>query len=130
MHDRDQPGSGNAVGLAMAIPMHVRAEAEKALSEFCATHSSEPGADPLRYAYTFETNAALLVVERPGFMNSEQWVPTPLARFRYSEARDQWSLYWPDTNRKWQRVSSAKPTKDLRELLQAVITDPSGVFWS
>ena len=114
----------------MAIPEHVREEAATALAEFCNTHSSEPGADRLRYAYTFETNAALLVVERPGFMDSKQWLPTPLARFRYSEARDEWSLYWFDPTKKWQRVSSAKATKKIEALLQAVIADPSGVFWS
>ena len=114
----------------MAIPASVRAQAEKALSEFCIAHSSEPGADRLRYSYTIETNAVLLVVERPGFMDSKQWLPTPVARFRYSEARDEWSLYWPDANKKWQRVSSAKATKNIQDLLQAVIEDPSGVFWS
>ena len=120
----------NAVSLDVAIPTEARAEAEQALSEFCASLSSEPGADRLRYTYRFETNAAVLFVERPGFVNSEEWVSTPLARFRYSEARDEWSLYWFATERKWQRVSSAKATKDIRILLQALITDPSGVFWS
>ena len=113
----------------MAIPNEVRARVEQSLAEFCAAHSSEPGADRLRYAYKFEANAAVLFAERPGFMNPDEWVPTPVARFRYSEARDQWSLYWWDGN-KWHRVSGVKAASDIQVLLQAVVTDPLGVFWS
>ena len=114
----------------MAIPSEVRVQAEAALAEFCATHSSAPGEDRLRYAYEVEASAALLLVQRPGFMNQEEWLSTPIAKFRYSEARDEWSLYWRDAYKKWQRVSNVKAAKDVRVLLQAVVTDPRGVFWS
>ena len=114
----------------MTIPAHVRAQAETALEEFCTKHSSAPGADRLRYTYSFETNAALLIEQRPGFMNAEEWVSRPIAKFRYSEARDAWSLYWIDADRRWHRVSSAKADKDIRTALQFVVTDPLGVFWS
>jgi hypothetical protein len=114
----------------VSIPADVRVQAESALREFCDAHSSEPGADRLRYAYKFETNAATLLAERPGFINPDEWIPTPVARFRYSEARDEWSLYWPDSSGKWHRVSGLKPSKDLRELLRAVVSDSLGVFWS
>ena len=114
----------------MAIPTEVRVQAEAALAQFCATHSSAPGADRLRYVYALEANAALLVVQRPGFMNQEEWVSTPVAKFRYSEGRYEWTLYWPDANKRWQRVSSVKAAKDVQVLLQAVVTDPLGVFWS
>lgn len=114
----------------VAIPPAVRDDATVALEEFCASHSSAPGADPLRYAYAFETNAALLLVQRPGFMNPEEWVSTPLAKFRFSEARSEWSLYWADANAKWHRVSNVKAARDIRVLLQTVVSDPLGVFWS
>lgn len=110
--------------------MDIRTQAEAALEEFCATHSSAPGADPLRYAYKFETNAALLVEQRPGFMNPDEWVSRPVAKLRYSEARNVWSLYWSDANGRWHRVSNAKPEKDIRAALQFVVSDTLGVFWS
>ena len=114
----------------MSIPADVRAQAETALAEFCAEHSSAPGADRLRYAYQFEANAALLLVQRPGFMNQQEWISSAIAKFRYSEARDEWSLYWSDANKKWQRVSNVKAAKDVRVLLDSVVKDPLGVFWS
>ena len=114
----------------MAIPADVRAQAEAALAEFCATHSSAPGADPLRYIYQFETNAAVLLEQRPGFMNPDDWVSRPVAKLRYSEARNNWSLYWSDASRRWHRVSNTKAEADVRKVLQFVVTDSLGVFWS
>jgi len=114
----------------VAIPNEVRIQAEEALSEFCTAHSSEPGADRLRYGYKFETSAAVLFAERPSFMNRDEWVPRPIARFRYSQARNEWSLYWSDENNKWQRVSGVKAANDIRVLLETVLKDPLGVFWS
>lgn len=114
----------------MAITPEAREEAAAALAEFCAAHSSGPGQDLLRYVYEFETNAALLLVQRPGFMNREHWQSTPVAKFRYSEARSEWSLYWSDANSKWHRVSNVKAAKDIRVLLQEVLSDKLGVFWS
>jgi hypothetical protein len=112
------------------LPTEARAQAEAALEEFCRQHSSAPGADPLRYIYQFETSAALLIEQRPGFMNAGDWSSVPRAKFRYSQARDQWSLYWSDANGRWHRVSNVKAEKDIRVLLQVVVSDPLGVFWS
>jgi hypothetical protein len=112
------------------IPSEVRAQAETVLDEFCRQHSSVPGADSLRYGYQFETSAVVLLEQRPGFMNPGEWVSVPRARFRYSEARNEWSLYWSDANRRWHRVSNVKAEKDIHALLKVVISDPLGVFWS
>ena len=116
--------------LIVPIPPEVRAQAETALEEFCAQHSSAPGADRLRYKCQFETSAALLLEQRPGFMNPDDWVSVPRAKFRYSQARNEWSLYWADTSSRWHRVSNVKAAKDIRVLLESVVADPLGVFWS
>jgi len=122
--------ASNGLCWGVAIPPEVLEVARVALAEFCAEHSSAPGADRLRYAYEFETNAAVLLVQKPAFMNPQDWVSTPVARFRYSEARSQWSLYWFDADAKWHRVSNVNATNDIRVLLQTVVSDPLGVFWS
>lgn len=114
----------------MPIPDEVRAEVEPALREFCDRHSSEATDDAPRYEYEFEANAVVLLEKRPSFMSREQWTSKPIARFRYSQARSTWSLYWRDATDRWHRVSNVEASKDIRTLLKVVVDDPLGVFWS
>jgi len=112
----------------VAIPPEVRADAEIALAQFCREHTTEDTSAQLRYEYGFETNSALLIERRPGFLNPADWGSKPLAKFRYSAAKGVWSLSWSDGD-KWHRVSGVKPAADIRVLLKAVLSDGSGVFW-
>jgi hypothetical protein len=113
----------------VAIPPEIRADAEIALAEFCTQLSSADVAEAQRYAYEFAANSAVLVQQRPSFMNPAEWASTPVAKFRYSETRNIWSLYWSDKSGRWHRLSDVPTTKDLRVLLQTVVKDPAGVFW-
>ena len=113
----------------MAIPVDVRSAAEAALAEFCRSHSSEAVADQLRYEYSLSANSALLIEQRPSFLNAAEWTSRPVAKFRYSEAKGVWTLYWSDRNDKWHRVSSAPAAPKIEALLAQIIADPSGVFW-
>lgn len=112
----------------MSIPTNIRSEAESALRAFCESHSSSDVAQQ-RYTYEFGSNAVVLIEQRPSFMNAAEWTSRPLAKFRYSEARDRWSLYWTDNNERWHMVTGVKGAKDLRTLLDVVVKDPLGVFW-
>lgn len=111
----------------MAIPEDVRAAAEAALAEFCRSHSSADVAE--RYEYEIAENAALLIQKRPSFMNASEWTSRPVAKFRYSEGKGMWTLYWADRDERWRRVSSAPAAAKIESLLAAIIADPSGVFW-
>jgi hypothetical protein len=112
------------------IPEDVRAEIEPALQEFCDRHSSAEGGDAPRYVYELEANAVVLLEQRPSFMSRDQWSSKAIARFRYSQARGTWSLYWRDATDRWNRVSNVEAAKDIRVLLKVVVDDPLGVFWS
>jgi hypothetical protein len=113
----------------MAMPEDARADAAAALEEFCRQHSTASVADQLRYDYEVADRSALLIEKRPSFLDASSWTSQPVAKFRYSEAKKVWTLYWGDSNGRWHRVSSAKAAADIRKLLDAVIADPSGVFW-
>ncbi|HEX6101304.1 MAG TPA: DUF3024 domain-containing protein [Thermoanaerobaculia bacterium] len=114
----------------MALPPEVRDTAEAALRQFCDEHSSQAGSDQPRYSYEVETSSMLLIEQRPGFMKPDELTSKPIAKFRYSQARDTWTLYWADSNERWHRVGSVPAAKNIQVLLQAVLTDSSGVFWS
>ena len=111
------------------MPEDVRADAAAALAEFCRAHSSASVADQLRYEYEVQDHSALLIEKRPSFMDASSWNAMPVAKFRYSLAKKVWTLYWADSNERWHRVSSVKAAANIRTLLDAVIADPSGVFW-
>ena len=112
----------------MGIPNEIKTDAESALDAFCTTHSASEVAGQ-RYTYEFGANAVLLIEQRPSFVNPADWTSRPLAKFRYSEARDRWSLYWTDANERWHRVTNVEGAKDIRTLLEVVVKDPLGVFW-
>ena len=114
----------------MAIPPDVRAEVEVALREFCLEHSSAATGDQLRYDFEIDQSSAVLNRLKPSFLNQAEWTSTPVARFRYSEAKRLWSLYWPEKGGKWRRLSNVSSSKDLRTLLKAILTDEAGVFWA
>lgn len=114
----------------MAIPPDTRATAERLLDEFIRKHSAAEGTDQPRYSYRVDANAAVLVEDRPSFMSASSWTSKEIAKFRYSEARNTWTLYWRDSSDKWHRVSNVDAEKDLSKLLDVVVSDPLGVFWS
>ncbi|MBV9071963.1 MAG: DUF3024 domain-containing protein [Acidobacteria bacterium] len=114
----------------MGIPNDVRAKAERLLQTFGHEHSAAAGTDQPRYSYKFDANAAILVEERPSFINANAWTSKEVAKFRYSEARRTWTLYWRDPNDKWHRVSNVEPEENISRLLDVVVSDPLGVFWS
>lgn len=115
----------------MAISPEARAEAELSLRQFCDEHSSdETAADRQRYNYEFETNSVVLIEQKPSFLNPNEWTGRRIAKFRYSEARKNWSLYWMESSGRWHRVLDVVAEREVRSLLKVVLADPTGVFWS
>ncbi|MEK6375191.1 MAG: DUF3024 domain-containing protein [Acidobacteriota bacterium] len=112
----------------MSLPAEVVTAAEAALRDFCSHHSSPAIADQVRYAYEINGLTALLLEQRPGFMNPSEWSSFPVAKFRYAVAKRQWSLYWSDSNGRWRRLSNVPATDDIRKLIKVVADDPLSVF--
>lgn len=114
----------------MSLPPDVAAAAEEALRDFCTHHSSPAIADRLRYTYEIKGTTALLIEQKPGFMNPAEWSSSVVAKFRYAPAKHQWALYWSDSSDRWRRLSNVPPTDDIRKLIKVVADDPLSVFLS
>jgi hypothetical protein len=114
----------------MAIPDDARAAAEAVLDRFCEAHSSTEGGDRQRFTYEVASSSVLLIQQRPSFMSADNWTSKPVAKFRYSQARSTWSLYWPDANERWRQIPNVPAEKNIDALLKVVLSDPLGVFWS
>lgn len=59
----------------------------------------------------------------------DQWTRLPVARLRYTKARDQWSLYWRDRNLQFHECDFAAPSSNVKNLLDEVDRDPTAIFW-
>src|SRR5213596_3445153 len=64
----------------------------------------------------------------PGRMGPE-WTRIPIARFRYTSSRREWTLYWRDRNLKFHRFDLVEPSARIEDLLNAVDEDRTGIFW-
>jgi hypothetical protein len=58
-----------------------------------------------------------------------EWTPQPIARFRYTKNRHEWSLYWSDRNLKFHRYDLAAPTPHVETLIDEVEKDRTAIFW-
>ncbi|MDY7101512.1 MAG: DUF3024 domain-containing protein [Actinomycetota bacterium] len=57
------------------------------------------------------------------------WIRHPVARFRYTKNRHEWSLYWSDRNLKFHRYDLAAPTPHVETLIAEVEQDRTALFW-
>ena len=57
------------------------------------------------------------------------WTRFPIARLRYTKARQEWALYWRDRNLKFHVYDLVEPTRNVETLLDEVDRDPTCIFW-
>lgn len=58
-----------------------------------------------------------------------EWTRTSVARLRYTKYLREWSLYWPDRNGEFHEYDLAEPSEEVKELLEEIDADPTGIFW-
>jgi hypothetical protein len=57
------------------------------------------------------------------------WTRQPVARFRYTKSRNQWTLYCYRASGNFEMFEFAVPTAHIEELLNVVDEDPTFIFW-
>lgn len=113
----------------MPLPELVRRSAEKRLARYCTGHSAAGTRDAVRLAFSIRDDQVTLFAERADTEGSGAWVATPVARFRFSHELGQWTLHYPDQERRWRFYLNAGPSLDLGKLLRHLDADPLHVFW-
>ena len=61
--------------------------------------------------------------------DSAEWSRFPIVRFHYTKTRREWTTYWRDRNLRIHRFDLIPPSPHVEELLAAVDTDSTGIFW-
>jgi hypothetical protein len=113
----------------MALPELIRKSAEKLLTRYCRERVPVCAHDQVRLGFSIRDNHITLFQERTGFSEPGQWIASPVAQFRYDPDLCQWTLHYPDRNRKWHFYLNAGPHLDLARLLRHLDEDPLGIFW-
>jgi hypothetical protein len=80
-----------------------------------------------------ETPRGLTIVEcsrMPGIDGeTTTWLRVPNARLGYASGRDEWTLYFIDSNDKVRRYPDYGPSTEIRDLLDEIDRDPWCIFW-
>lgn len=113
----------------MALPELVRRSAEKILTRYCSGPLPSCARDLLRLSFSIRGDQVTLFAERAAAKGSGASVATPVARFRFSHDLGQWTLHYPDGERRWRFYLNAGPSLDLDKLLRHLDADPLHFFW-
>ena len=113
----------------MELPQEVRKNAEELLGKYCRERVPEHLKEKLRHLYKIRGHTITLLEERPHFMRPLLWTLLPVAQFRYTKSREEWTLYCRDRNMKWWKFTPEKPSRNLSDLINAVERDDTHIFW-
>lgn len=113
----------------MPLPELVRRSAEKILSRYCAERVLPCARDQVRLSFRLCDDHVTLYAERAAAEGSGEWTAAPVARFRFSHELGQWSLHYPDGERRWRFYLNVGPSLDLGKLLRHLDADPLHLFW-
>ena len=112
----------------MKLPEPVRRVAEQELAKFCERRVPPHAQNSIRLSFAVRGSSLTLFEERQAFLKPGQWTKMPIAQFRYDEDGC-WTLYCADRNDRWHEYIETYPLKDIRELIEEVDEDPTGIFW-
>ncbi|MEX2619198.1 MAG: DUF3024 domain-containing protein [Egibacteraceae bacterium] len=87
--------------------------------------------DQIRDEIDTDSRSVTLLECRPPWREDfgPEWTRFPVARLRYTKARQEWTLYWRDRNLKFHRYDIVDPSPDVESLLAEVDRDPGCIFW-
>jgi len=102
-----------------------------AIRNYCEQRVAPDASDQVRLEAGLSRGAVTIVERRPPWREDAgpEWASNPIARLRYTTKSEAWTLYWCDSNARWHRYESLKPSADVRALLDEVDRDPTGIFW-
>ncbi|MDX2343590.1 MAG: DUF3024 domain-containing protein [Acidimicrobiia bacterium] len=86
--------------------------------------------DELRLAVDVDRLSITVMECRAPWTDSmTDWTRRPVARFRYTQVRGEWTLYCYRSSGDFERFVFADPTPKIEDLLDVVDDDPTCIFW-
>lgn len=95
----------------MSLPILVRASAEKKVAEFCQRRVPESALHQVNLSYKFVGNIVTIFENRaPWRKELKEWTSSPIAKMKYDEKSEKWTLYYFIRNR-WYKYDYIEPTE-------------------
>jgi hypothetical protein len=95
------------------------------------TRLPERALDQIRYELDLTATSATILECRPPWRSDfgPDWTRFPIARLRYTQTKNHWSLYWRDRNLRFHLYDLVAASPHVDDLLAEVDRDPTGIFW-
>jgi hypothetical protein len=102
----------------------------RTVQAWCERRVPEHMRDQRRVECDIATTHLTIIENRPYWRDeSKPWTRTPVARLRYNQTLETWSVYWVDRNQAFHEYLGRKPVKRVSTLLKFMVDDPDGIFW-
>jgi hypothetical protein len=102
---------------------------ETKLTGYCDRRIPEDMRHQIRLIYKIARDKVTLIETTPYFQDPSIWTETPLAQFRFDDKTKKWTLYCSDRNARWHLYDLLEPSVDFDDMLKALDTDRTGIFW-
>ncbi len=114
----------------MPFPVLVKTLVEQKLTAYCKKHSPPHLAHELRVAYEIKGTSVTFFEQRaPWRPDMTDWTSMPVAKIRYDQKFNKWTLYCADRNSRWHKYDGLSPAKEIDVVLAEIERDPTGIFW-
>ena len=115
----------------MALTEFIKAQVVKKLDEYC-DQIPEHVRCQLKYSYSIRGNDVTMFEER--LMDADKWSKMPVAKLKYDELKNSWSLWWVDSKDRWydyyKEIKRSVNPGTLDAIVEEVNKDPKCIFFS
>jgi len=102
---------------------------ENTVGKMCKKRSPVQLRDKLRTSFEIKDYEVIIYEERPRWNDPQEWLNSPIAKFKHIRKDKIWKLYWMRQDMKWHTYFGLNSSKDLEDLVKEVDNDPHGAFW-
>ena len=113
----------------MPLPEFTIRLVETTLAEYCDQKIPIHVRDQVKLIHKVTGNKVTLMETRPFYCDPLTWTETPIAQFRFDTKTKKWALYFMDRNSKWHLYDLIKSSADFEDMIKALDSDKTGIFW-
>jgi len=113
----------------MPIPPIQKQLVEKLMQAYCDKRVPKELQDRIKLFYKIRGDNITLIESRPFWQDETQWIDATVAQIRFENANKTFTLYCADRNDRWHLYDFIESSKELKDILQEIDRDPTGIFW-